>query len=73
MKKIIAVILFIICFSCAKNNQEQKLIYKQLLTYRNELKSETEAVEMHINSLKERKIYKNYNKLDFNNHRVETN
>ncbi|MFC4816805.1 hypothetical protein [Flavobacterium sp. GCM10023249] len=64
MKKIIVVLLFIVSFSCKKNNQEQKLIYKQLLTYKNELKAETEAVELHINSLKERKVYKNSGKLD---------
>jgi hypothetical protein len=64
MKKIIIIPLCIILFSCTKNNQEEKLIYKQLLTYRNELKTDADAQEMYINSLKERKIYKNEGKLD---------
>lgn len=52
MKKIIFILFCINFLSCKKNDSEQKLIYKQFLNYRNELKSNTDAQEMYIISRK---------------------
>lgn len=61
MKNIIIVLFSSIIFSsCKENNEEQKLIYKQLLHYRDELKTNARAIEDYIFiQAEENKSYKN--------------
>ncbi|MES2574905.1 MAG: hypothetical protein V4572_08175 [Bacteroidota bacterium] len=59
MKKIIILLFCIIFLSCKEKNEEQKLIYTQLLHYRDELKSNTRAIEHSIlNRADEDEFYK---------------
>ena len=59
MKKIIIVLFCIIFLSCKEKNEEQKLIYNQLLHYRDELKSNTRDLEHYIiNRADEDALYK---------------
>ena len=60
MKKTIIMLFCIIFLSCKEKNEEQKLIYNQLVNYRNELKSNTRDIEYYIlNRADEDKLYKN--------------
>ena len=51
MKKITIVLFFLVFLSCKEKDEEQKLIYNQLINYRDELKSNTRAIEQHILNL----------------------
>jgi len=63
MKKLIIVLFCIIFSSCKKNNEEQKLIYKQLIHYRDELKMNSKAIESYVAyHTKEEKYYKDETK-----------
>jgi len=59
MKKIIIVLICIVFSSCKKDEEEKKLIYNQLLNYRNELKfavkDQKYYIVEHINENKKRK------------------
>jgi vacuolar-type H+-ATPase subunit I/STV1 len=59
MKRIIFVLICIVFSSCKKDNEEEKLIYNQLLNYRNELKFDVKDQKFyigeHINENKKRK------------------
>ncbi len=51
MKKITIVLFFLVFLSCKEKDEEQKLIYNQLINYRDELKSNTRAIEQYILNL----------------------
>ena len=60
MKKIIILFFCILFLSCKEKNEEQKLIYSQLVHYRDELKSNTKDIEYYIlNRAVEDELYKN--------------
>jgi len=59
MKRIIIVLICIVFSSCKKDEEEKKLIYNQLINYRNELKFAVKDqkfyIDEHINENKKRK------------------
>lgn len=60
MKKIIIVLFIIIFSSCKENNENEKLMYKQLIHYRDELKTNSLAIDQAINfQLEKEKSLKN--------------
>ncbi|MCV2487231.1 hypothetical protein OD917_20020 [Flavobacterium sp. SH_e] len=60
MKKIIIILFIIIFSSCKENNENEKLMYKQLIHYRDELKTNSLAIDQAINfQLEKEKSLKN--------------
>ena len=60
MKKIFILLFCIIFLSCKEKNEEQKLIYRQLVHYRDQLKSNTRDIDYYIlNRVAEDELYKN--------------
>lgn len=49
MKKIIIVLICFVFLSCKKDEEEKKLIYNQLVNYRNELKFAVQGQNFYIN------------------------
>jgi len=59
LKKIIIVLFIIMFSSCKENDEEQKLMYKQLVNYRDELKMNARDIDAYIqNFIEKEKIYK---------------
>lgn len=59
MKKLIFILFIVIFSSCEENNQSQKLMYNQLINYRDELKMNTISINGYIQTkIEKEKTYK---------------